>query len=364
MRLSMKVVLTYNAKPPSRPALRQERPQFMIDEEEEPPPVAGAGSDEDVWAEWDDEVTILAVADALAQRHEVKLVEATPRFPARIQKAAPDLVFNIAEGSFGVSREAQVPAVLEMLGYPYTGSDPLTLAVCLDKAWTKMVLAAHSIPTARFALVDSADQLGKTRELRLPALVKPLFEGSSKGIKDDQLVKDAAALADRVERVLAQYRQPALVEEFLPGREFTVAIMGNGPDLKILPPVELKFDVFPAGVNPIYSWEAKWVWDRPENPLQVFECPAKLSEQEHSDIVAIARDTVEALRIRDWARIDLRMDTSGRPNIIEVNPLPGILPDPKMNSCYPKAARAAGMDYTTMILGVVEAATRRLGRGT
>jgi D-alanine-D-alanine ligase len=192
-------------------------------------------------------------------------------------------------------------------------------------------------------------------------MVKPLFEGSSKGIRDDQLVRDWTALDDRVRRILATYRQPALVEAFLPGREFTVAILGNGADLRVLPPVEIRFDVFPPGANPIYSWEAKWVWDRPEAPLQVFECPARLTEGELGALDDLCRRTARVLRLRDWSRLDLRMDADGVPNVLEVNPLPGILPDPAANSCYPKAARAAGMDYTAMALAVVDAASRRLG---
>ena len=152
-----------------------------------------------------------------------------------------------------------------------------------------------------------------------------------------------------------------LVETFLAGREFTVALLGNPPHLQVLPPVEIRFDGLPRGANPIYSWEAKWVWDRPEAPLQIFECPARLSPDELRAIEGLCVRTAEVLRLRDWARIDVRLDAQGVPNILEVNPLPGILPDPKANSCFPKAARAAGMNYQAMVLAVVDAACQRLG---
>jgi D-alanine-D-alanine ligase len=357
----MRIALAYNAKPPERAEIKNARPEFLVEEEEEPPSTPGVGSNDDAYAEWDDAETIVAVADALAARYSVALVEACEDFPARIRKVNPDLVFNMAEGFHGASREAQVPAVLEMLGIPYTGSDPLALSVCLDKARAKEVLSYRGIPNAPFRVVETPSDWFDACSLRYPQLVKPLFEGSSKGIRDDQLVRDSEALQDRILRILRFYRQPALVEEFLPGREFTVALLGNRPEFRVLPPIEIRHDTLPPGANPIYSWEAKWVWDRPEAPLQIFECPARLSSEELGAIESVCVQTARVLRLRDWARIDVRLDAQGVPNILEVNPLPGILPDPKANSCFPKAARAAGMNYQAMVLAVVEAARQRLG---
>lgn len=358
----MRIALAYNAKPGVCAEIARLRPEFLVPEDEdEPPDPGGVGTDEDAYAEWDTSETILAVADALAQRAEVRLVEARDGFPERVRRAAPDLVFNMAEGLHGPSREAQVPAVLELLRIPYTGSDPLTLAVCLDKAWTKAVLAHAGVATAPFAVLEGPDEVSRAAEVGFPAIVKPAWEGSSKGIRDDQVVRTPAELAARVGRVWDTYRQPVVVEKFLTGREFTVAILGNGADLRVLPPVEIRFDDLPAGANPVYSWEAKWVWDRPEAPLDLFECPARLSPAEAAEIEDLCRRTARALRLRDWARIDLRMDERGRLHVLEVNPLPGVLPRPEDNSCYPKAARAAGLDYPAMIWAVAEAACRRLG---
>ncbi|GAB4259779.1 MAG: hypothetical protein Kow0092_08210 [Deferrisomatales bacterium] len=360
----MRIALAYNAKPSARPGIAARRPDPLSPEEEDDPPdPEGVGSSEDAYAEWDDAETVLAVAEALARRAEVVLLEARPDFPERVRRVRPDLVFNIAEGLRGPGREAQVPATLELLGLPYTGSDPLTLAVCLDKAWTQAVLRQHGVATPTSAVVGGPDSLAAARSVPLPAIVKPAWEGSSKGIRDDQVVRTVGELEDRVRRVLATYRQPVVVERFLPGREFTVALLGNGADLRLLPPVEIRFDRLPPGANPVYSWEAKWVWDRPEAPLRIFDCPAALAPRERQAVEDLCRRAAQALRLRDWARIDLRMDEAGVPAVLEVNPLPGVLPNPEDNSCYPKAARAAGLGYPEMIWAVAEAACRRLGLG-
>jgi D-alanine-D-alanine ligase len=191
--------------------------------------------------------------------------------------------------------------------------------------------------------------------------VKPLYEGSSKGIDVGSLCHTPAETGERVEWVLGHYGQPALVEEFLPGREFTVAVLGNGQEARALPAVEILFDSLPAGAPPVYGWEAKWIWDVPENPLSIFHCPALVAPDLGEEIGSTALAAYHALGCRDWARVDIRLDAQGQPNLLEVNPLPGILPDPEQNSCYPKAARAAGMDYQTMIVSVLEAALKRYG---
>jgi len=166
-------------------------------------------------------------------------------------------------------------------------------------------------------------------------------------------------MRDRVLWLLGQYDEPALVEEFLPGREFTVAIIGNNGEARALPIVEILFDSLPEGVNPIYSYEAKWIWDQSSNPLKIFECPARLSPELQADIESACLRAYSVLRCRDWCRIDVRLDATGRPHIIELNPLPGILPKPEDNSCFPKAARAAGMSYNQLINTVLDIACKR-----
>jgi D-alanine-D-alanine ligase len=250
--------------------------------------------------------------------------------------------------------------MLDMLRIPYSGSDPLTLSVCLDKSRTKEILEHYRVPTARFVVVESMDELAAA-EVPLPAMVKPLHEGSSKGIFDSSLARDRKGLAAAVEKVLFEYRQPALVEEFLPGREFTVGILGNPPFLNVLPIVEIKFDSLPAGVNHIYSYEAKWLWDTIDAPLDIYECPARLDPALKAEIDSVCARAYRILRCRDWSRIDVRLDAAGRPHIIEVNPLPGILPNPQDNSCLPKAARAAGISYNALIQSALGYAAIRHG---
>ena len=178
--------------------------------------------------------TILAVRDAIAEQHTVELVEANEEVYERLRVLRPAFVFNIAEGLHGVSREAQVPAMLEFLQIPYLGSDPLTLALCLDKARAKEVLAYHDVRTAAFVLIRSMEDLDDAR-VRFPLMVKPLHEGSSKGIYNSCVVRNPEELEREVRTILETYHEPVLVEEFLPGREFTVAILGNGDDLRVLP---------------------------------------------------------------------------------------------------------------------------------
>ena len=314
----------------------------------------------DLHAEWDTTETIDAIRAAIAERYRVSMIEANEQAYQKLQQIRPSFAFNIAEGLYGVSREAQIPAILEMLRIPYLGSDPLTLAVCLDKARAKEILSYHRVPTAPFAVIHSGEEFENVT-VGFPAIVKPLHEGSSKGIYNSCVVRTAAELEREVRTVLAAYRQPALVEEFLPGREFTVALLGNGYEVRTLPIVEIKFDALPPGVNPIYSYEAKWVWDSTEDPLNIFECPAALDPALKNEIETICKDAYRALNCRDWARIDVRLDGSGKPHILEINPLPGILPKPEDNSCFPKAARAAGMNYSQLINEVLDIAMRRSG---
>ena len=326
-------------------------------EEEEPP----SSTSHDRFAEWDDPKTIAAVAEALGHAGTVIPLEANEDFPQRLRDSKPDIVFNIAEGLHGPNREAHVPAICEFYGIPYTGSDPLTLALGLDKERTKEVLAARGVPTPRWTVAGHGAGPFRLDGLSYPLFVKPLYEGSSKGIDVGSLCGTREAAGARVKWVEENYAQPALVEEFLTGREFTVAILGNGDGARALPPVEIRFDALPDGAPPLYGWEAKWVWDTPENPLSIFRCPAHLSPELEADIAGAALGAFHALGCRDWARVDVRLDSSGRANVLEVNALPGILPDPEQNSCYPKAARAAGLDYDRMILSVLEVAMERLG---
>ncbi len=347
----LNVALTFNVKPESQTFLEEVSPILNSEPTQSQKSI-------DTYAEWDTWDTINAVKHAIESYHNVTLVEADHSAFTKLKEINPDIVFNIAEGFNGVSREAQIPSILDMLQIPYTGSDPLTLATCLDKARTKEILSYYKIPNAKFVLVDDL----KTAEeitLSFPLIVKPISEGSSKGIFSSSFVKNKNELMKEVERILIEYNQSALVEEFLSGREFTVAIIGNGNDAEVLPIVEISYNDFPKDFIPIYSYEAKWILDTKENPLDVFSCPAKIDSVLENKIKETVLRTYNVLRCKDWSRIDVRLDSNNEPNIIEVNPLPGILPNPEENSCFPKAARTKGLNYNEMINKVLYVAAKR-----
>ena len=321
---------------------------------------------DDTFAEWDSIETVQAVCDALNSHFDVKceIVEAIPEVALpRLMVRKYDIVFNIAEGMRGASREAQFPAIMEMLGIPYTGSGPLTLATALDKARTKEVLQHHGIPVAKFTTSsDTEATLAKLLpETEYPVMVKPLSEGSSKGVKNSSFAKNDNELRAEIGRIGSDYNQPAIIEEFLPGREFTVAVLGNGKGAQVLPIVEIRLSELPEEANGIYSYEAKWIYDVRDNPLDIFSCPADLTTELKQEITEIVLKTFQTLDCKDWSRIDVRLDRNGKANIIEVNPLPGILPDPEDNSCFPKAARTAGMSYNETLLAVLRAGSKRYG---
>ncbi|MGZ5514722.1 MAG: D-alanine--D-alanine ligase family protein [Candidatus Aminicenantales bacterium] len=348
----MKVALLYSSKAGMEATLFR-RPAEHKDEEDEPP------LPNDMLAECDSDETIAAVGHALQERHQVVFIESDDKAYGRLKRQRPHLVFNIAERVIGPNRESHIPMVCEMLDIPYTGSDPLTLGICLDKSRAKEILTYHRIPNPAFWIVESASAIPSG--IRLPAIVKPLTEGSSKGIKNNSLVHSLGELYERVDEVVGTYKQPVIVERFLAGREFTVGVLGNAPNYEILPIVEIDHGQLPSGAAPIYSYEAKWLWDTREKPLDIFKCPAPIPGVLRAKIESVVARACNVLRIRDWSRVDVRLDEKGEPNILEVNPLPGILPLPEDNSCLPKAARTAGYSYSDLIHRVVEEASKRCG---
>ncbi len=336
----MRIGLAYNQKP-------------------DPSSVEQSRSASDAFAEWDEPATIDAVARALSRFGSVSCLEADESFPHRLALTRPDLVFNIAEGLHGQNRESHIPAICEYLNVRYTGSDPLALALALHKGRAKELLAYRGVPTPPFACLERPEDAARVA-LPYPVFVKPVAEGSSKGVFANNLCESPAQLAERVGILLDQYAEPVLVETYLPGPEFTVAILGNGPEAHCLPVVGFDFSTLPPGAPPVYGYEAKWVWDTPERPLAIFQCPAPVPTALYREVERTALDAFHALGCRDWCRVDIRVDRFGVPNVLELNPLPGIIPDPAMNSCFPKAARAAGLSYDELIQEVVRIAWHRL----
>jgi D-alanine-D-alanine ligase len=309
---------------------------------------SGEGDEE---AEYDSPKTLQAIREAITSYgHEVVDLEATSELPIVLSSTPVDVVFNIAEGFKGRNRESQVPALLELLDIPYTGSDPAALSVSLDKALAKRMVRTHGILTPDYMTMHSAKERLPRELQRFPLLVKPVAEGTSKGVTRKSIVNDEGELRAAAREIIAKYRQPALVETYVAGREFTVGLLGERRP-KILPPMEIVF-LDPADPTPIYSFEMKQDW----NEKIRYEVPASLSPRELDRLERAARECFTALGCRDVARLDFRMDAEGRLFFIECNPLPGLAPG---WSDLVLIAQAAGIDYRALIGEILSFAIRR-----
>lgn len=311
--------------------------------------------DDDSEAEYDSVTTIDALARAIAaDGHQVVRLEATRDVVRRLPDVGVDVVFNLAEGIAGRGREAAVPAMLEHLGIPFSGSEAATMAIALDKAAAKAVVAQAGVPTPRALVVSRPDQpLGA---LRYPVIVKPNAEGSSKGVSQKSVVEDEAALRRELADQLARYQQPLLVEEFLPGREFTVGVLGDTQAPRVLPPMEIVF-VEPDSKHPVYAFGDKLDWSKKIR----YDAPAKVSAALSAEIERVALGAWRALHCRDVARFDLRCDADGRVCFIEVNTLPGLTPG-WSDLCM--ISEAAGLSYQALISAILAPAiARRAAQG-
>jgi D-alanine-D-alanine ligase len=309
--------------------------------------------EQDEEAEYDSPKTLQAIREAIASYgHEVVDLEATADLPLQLASTPVDVVFNIAEGFKGRSRESQVPALLELLDIPYTGSDPAALSVSLDKALAKRMVRTHGILTPAYLLMHTGRERLPRELQRFPLLVKPVAEGTSKGVTKRSVVRDEGELREMAREIIAKYRQPALAEEYVAGREFTVGLLGERRP-RALPVMEIEF-LDKSDPAPIYSFEMKQDWsDRIR-----YQVPARLSEREVDRLERAARECFAALGCRDVARIDFRMDAEGRIFFIEANPLPGLSPG---WSDLVLIAEAAGMDYRSLIGEILSFAIRRHG---
>lgn len=310
---------------------------------------AKSAGDDDSQAEYDSPTTIAAIKEAIASYgHEVVELEATAELPALLGAAGLDLVFNMAEGLHGRNRESAVPAMLELLSIPYTGSDPATMALTLDKSLAKRVVAQHGVPTPAFLVMRTGNEKVPPG-LTFPAICKPVAEGSSKGVVGASVVRDEAELRALARDLVGKYKQGALVETFLPGREFTVGLLGEKRP-RVLPPMEIVFTR--PTEHPVYSFEHKLAFTDEVK----YVCPAEVDARLLREIEEVARDAFIALGCRDVARIDVRCDAKGKVNFIECNPLPGLTPD-WSDLCM--IAKAAGMTYRELIGEILAPAIRR-----
>ncbi|MBE7414579.1 MAG: ATP-grasp domain-containing protein [Deltaproteobacteria bacterium] len=265
-----------------------------------------------------------------------------------------EVIFNLCEGAFNRSSlEMHVAALLELHGARFTGSGPLTLGLALDKGLTKDILSRRGVPTPGYAVMTEAS--GKTGEIEFPLIVKPLREDASIGIDSGAVVESPSELKERVEHIISTYAQPAIVEEYVDGREFNIAVMGNGKSRRALPPSEILFVDFPEGKPKICCYEAKWVEESPFYRKTVPSCPAEIPEKLKGELQAVALKAYGMMGCRDYARVDMRLGKDGKAKVLEVNPNPDISSD----AGFARAAKAAGLDYPDLIAAIVDAAVSR-----
>jgi D-alanine-D-alanine ligase len=311
------------------------------------------GEPPDALAEYEPESTVAALEAALRELgHEPVRIGAPHALLARAGRGEPlgiDAALDIAEGEGTRNREAWAPVLLEMLGIPALGSDALTLSLSLDKAWAKDVAAAGGVPTAPHASVESlAEAEAAAARLGFPLFAKPRWEGTAKGIRRSSRVESPAQLAAEVARLLRDYRQPALLEAFLPGAEYTVCVVGTPP--RVLPVLQRALD--PAtgiGVHALAHEDA----GRPG----AAHTPGALTPVLERELAAHALAAFRALRCRDFARADFKLDAAGRPRFLEINPLPTFATD----GSFAILAELAGTPYPAFLADVFAEGLRRLG---
>lgn len=331
---------------------------------------------DDLEEEFDKPETIDAIADALRELgHEVETLGDGAELLHRLLAHKPDFAFNFAEGT-GVSRsrEARVPAVLEMLGIPYSGSDPLTLAVTLDKDFAKRLVVAAGVRTPRWVTIDprqlsqSAAESSAADDIQLldaleraddaqigfPLIVKPVYEGSSKGIRHSSVVEDSDGLTEQVRAMIVTYKQPVLIEQFIPGDEVTVGVVGNSPP-QVIGMMSIHPAVSEAAPNGrfVYSLEVKRDYERQVR----YAAPPALDVAVQAKLRAAALEVFTALGCYDVARVDFRLD-GNEPYFLEVNPLPGLNP---IYSDLVILARGHGISHRDLVHQIFDAACRRNG---
>ncbi len=306
----------------------------------------------DLLEEFDSEETIDAIQGVLQNdgHHVVKLGGGTDLID-RLRQSPVDIVFNIAEGLRGRNREAHIPALLEFLNVPYTGSDPLTLSVTLDKSMAKRVVMSEGIPTPRFKKTERLEDLDRLN-LRYPLFVKLCTEGSSKGIRLDSKIPDLSSLKEKAKWLLEHYGPPVLVEEFVNGPEFTVGILGNeDPSVLGVMQIEIKGK---ATTEAVYSLEVKREWEEKVR----YHCPPPIDPALLSRIEEVALRSYRVLDCRDVSRVDIRVGEDGVPYFLEVNPLPGLSP---VYGDLPMIAKRMGWTYDRLVRTIFHHALRRQG---
>lgn len=307
------------------------------------------GDPPDANAEFDHPSTIDVIAEAIeSQGFKTKKIGNATNLLEKINHLGVDIVFNISEGLIGRNRESQVPIILEMAGVPFVGADALTLGLTLDKVMAKKIFIAEKIPTPKFFEIKTADELVNVDHCKFPLIVKPRFEGSSKGLSESSRVENTDELKKQAEYIINTYKQPALVEEFISGQEFTVAIVGNDPP-EAMPVVQIKIDGRLQLNDKFYTF-ARITSDRLE-----YICPAKINQELKEKLQELAVKTYSAVECRDFGRVDFRVDAKGHPYVLEINPLPSL----STEDVFKMVAENVGMTYEEIIGKILKSALKR-----
>lgn len=337
-----------------------------IKDENQPKP---DGVPPDAFADFDHIETVDAIRAALeTDGHTTVFLQADRELPYALRETKPDICFNIAEGLGGDAREAQVPALLEMLGIPYTGSRVLTNGISLDKTLTKRIWRDRRLPVAPFQEFTAGDETLRP-ELKFPLFVKPAREGTGMGVDVKAIVQNEKELRERAQYIINVYQQPALVETFLPGREFTVGILGRADAKRYSRHPEWYekdgFHRFPVleldssrSVTPwVYSNEAKSKEVGADGAPGYF-CPAEIEPELEKKLKHLALRAHQLLNALDVSRTDIRLDDEGNPRLMEINTLPGLTPD-YSDLCL--QAKAEGIRYEDLILEILYLGASRWG---
>jgi D-alanine-D-alanine ligase len=307
------------------------------------------GDPPDANAEFDHPLTIGVIAEAIeSQGFKAKKIGNASNLMEKMGNLGVDIVFNISEGISGRNRESQVPILLEMLDIPFVGSDALTLGLTLDKIMAKKVFIGEKIPTPKFFEIKNVEALIDTDHLKFPLIVKPRCEGSSKGLSENSRVENKEELKKQAEYIIQTYKQPALVEEFIAGQEFTVAVIGNDPP-QPMPIVQIKIDGHLKLNNRFYTF-ARITSNRLE-----YICPARISQELGKRISDLAVRAYNAVECRDFGRVDFRVDNEGNPYVLEINPLPSL----STEYVFPVVGKQVGFSYEQIIGKILESAMKR-----